>query len=343
MTARSSLLLALLTLGGMARAQTSFDLPGAVARALGSGPDLGTARANLQKAQANAASVAADPTSLITAKLSARQGLASAVLGVQATRLTVMSSVLSGYLAAYEATLKVNLNAAQLGLDTRQLQIARAKARAGTATPLDVTRAQNAQKSDAQALADARAQLPILEAQLAKTLGLSGDLKLAAPPRAPSQGVALSSLQSGLEARLSNVQQAAQALESAKQQVALADNDYTPTRTLQDARTALANAERSLQDAQKSAQTTLRDAYRATQNAGQQVGIAQAALDASKVTLAQTQARLKAGTAAAVEVQSAQLNAQQAQLTLTQAQDGLWKALAALSVAAGQDLTGLVK
>ena len=56
-------------------AQTALDLPAAVARALSSGPDLSTARANLQKAQANAASVAADPTSLITGKLSAQQGL----------------------------------------------------------------------------------------------------------------------------------------------------------------------------------------------------------------------------------------------------------------------------
>ncbi len=58
---------------------------------------------------------------------------------------------------------------------------------------------------------------------------------------------------------------------------------------------------------------------------------------------AERQARLKAGTAAAVDVQSAQVNVQQAQFTAVQTQDSLWKALAALSVASGRDLTGLVK
>jgi outer membrane protein len=302
-----------------------------------------TARANLQKAQANAAAVAADPTSLITGKLSAQQGLATAQLGVQSTRLSVMNTVVGGYLAAYETAQKVNLNAVQVALYTRQLQIAQARARAGTATALDVTKAQNTLNSNVQELADARAQQPILEATLAKTLAVSGDLKLSPPPRAPVLALSLASLQPGLETRLASVQQAAQALASAQQVVQVSDNDYTPARTLQDARVALANAERSLQDTQKSAQNALRDAYRTAQGAEKQVGIAQAALSANQTTLAQTQARLKAGTAAAVDVQSAQANVQQAQLTLTQAQDALWKSLAALSVSSGQDLTGLVK
>jgi len=341
----TTLLLTLL-LGGAAQgalAQTALDLPAAVARALSSGPDLSTARANLQKAQATAVATAADPTSLITGKLSAQQGLASALLSVQATRLNVVSSVVTGYIVAYETALKVELNASQVTLNTRQLQITQARAKAGTATNLDVTKAQNSVNTNVQELADARAQQPILEAQLARTLGLSGDLKLAALSRAPVLGTSLASLQGGLESRLSSVQQAAQGVESVRQQVDLSNNDYTPTRTLQDARTALSNAERALQDAQKSAQTALRDGYRSAQNAAQQVGIAQAALSASQTTLAQTQARLRAGTAAAVDVQTAQVNAQQAQLTVIQAQDSLWKALASLSVASGQDLTGLVK
>ena len=60
------LITTLLLLGSAAQgalAQTALDLPAAVARALSSGPDLSTARANLQKAQATAAATAADPTS----------------------------------------------------------------------------------------------------------------------------------------------------------------------------------------------------------------------------------------------------------------------------------------
>ncbi|GGR00739.1 TolC family protein [Deinococcus ruber] len=328
---------------GRAAAQTALDLPAAVARALASGPDLTTSRANLQKAQANYASTAADPTSIITTKLSAKQGLESAQLNVLSTKLNVMQTVVSGYINAYETALKVDLYAAQQALNSRTLAITQAKQKAGTATALDVTKAQNTLNSTAQDLSDARAQLPILEAQLGKTLGLSGDLKLQPLPKAPALNVSLASLQTNLDTRLSGVQQAAQSVASAQLTVDVSNNDYTPARTLQDAQTALSNAQRSLQDAQKSAQNSLKDAYRSAQNAEKQVGIAAASLSANQTTLAQTQARLKAGTAAAVDVQSAQVNVQQAQLTLTQAQDALWKALAALSAASGQDLTGLVK
>lgn len=72
---RTTALILTLALSGAATAQSSYDLSSAVARAIASGPDLTTARANLQKAQANAAAVTADPTSLITTKLSAQQGL----------------------------------------------------------------------------------------------------------------------------------------------------------------------------------------------------------------------------------------------------------------------------
>ncbi len=304
---RTTALILTLALSGAATAQSSYDLSSAVARAIASGPDLTTARANLQKAQANAAAVTADPTSLITTKLSAQQGLATAQLGVQSARLNVMSSVVNAYVGAYETGLRVTLNDAQVKLNTRQLQITQARARAGTATSLDVTKAQNALNSNAQELADARAQQPILEAQLGKILGLSGDLKLAPLPKAPTLNVSLASLQNGLENRLSSVQQAAQQVESARQQVDISDNDYTPARTLQDARTALSNAQISLDDARKAAQNSLKDAYRSAQNAAQQVGISQAALNTNQTTLAQTQARLKAGTAAAVDVQSAQI------------------------------------
>ncbi|WP_425148193.1 TolC family protein [Deinococcus sp.] len=337
------LTLALGAASGQAKAQTALDLPGAVTRALSGNADINTSRANLQKAQANYAATAADPTSIITSKLSAKQGLESAQLNVAATKLSVMNSVVGGYAGAYETALRVELYAAQQALYSRNLSIAQAKLKAGTATALDVTKAQNTLNSTAQDLSDARAQLPIQEAQLGKLLGLSGDLKLQPLRAAPALPASLSALQNNLDTRLSSVQQAAQGVESAQQQVDISNNDYTPARTLQDAQTALQNAQRSLADTQKAAQNSLKDAYRSAQNAGKQVEIAAAALSANQTTQAQTQARLKAGTAAAVDVQSASVNVQQAQLTLTQAQDSLWKALSALSVAAGQDLTGLVK
>ena len=327
-----------------ALAQTSLDLPSAVQRALASGPDLTTARANLQKATADLKAKQADPTAVITDLQPARQANASASLGLQSTRLTVAQTVLTQYTALWEAQQSVALNSAQASLDQRQLKIVQAKLQNQAGTALDVSKAQNTLNQDRQELANAQAQLPVLKAQLAKTLGLpvGTDLSIKAPPAPPSYTGTLASLQNGLEARLTSVLSASQAVETAQLQVKLADNDYTARRTLEDARTGLANAGLDLDSARKSAQTSLRDADRSVRDAQERVRLASQSLANTRTTLAQAQARLKGGTASTVDVLSAQVNVQSAQLTLTQAQDKLWTALAALGVASGRDATGLV-
>lgn len=343
---RLSLTLALFLAAPLAAAQTvSLTLPDAVSRALATGPDVTTARANLQKAQATLRAVQADPTSLITTLTQAQQGAAAAEVTLAGTKLNIAQTVIAQYLAAFEAAQRIALNGAQVALDERNLQIAQARLKARVATQLDVNRAQTNLNQNRQELADARAQLPVLEAQLARTLGLNvgTDLKLAAPPAPPKLSVTLAGLQSGLEKRLPTLVQAAQGAEFAALQVRISDNDYTPARTLQDAQTALANAQRDLEGAQRGAATQLRDAYRALQDAQQKVDIARQQAANAQAALTQAQARLKAGTAAAVEVQQAQVQAQQAAFGVTQAQDNLWRALAALSVASGTDVTGLVR
>ncbi|WP_420596419.1 TolC family protein [Deinococcus sp.] len=337
-------LLATLSLAAQASAQTSnaLSLPQAVTRALASGPDTTTSRANLQKAQANSAAVQADPTSVITDQTAAQQGLQSAQVGLSATKLATLQSVINQYLSIYEAEQRTALNTAQVSFFTRSLQIAQARLAAKVATTLDVTKAQNSLSSNQQELADARAQRPIAASQLAKTLGLgNAAVAVTAPPAPPKLSATLAALQTGLDTRLSTLVQAQNAVDTAQLQVNVANNDYTPARTLQDARTALSNAQRDLDSARKASQTALSDAYRAATSAREQVGIAAANLSAQQTTVNQSQARLKAGTAAAIDVQNAQVQLLSNQFALTQAQDTLWKALSALSVAAGQDITGL--
>jgi outer membrane protein len=338
-------LLVTLSLAAQAGAQsTSLDLSGAVNRALSSGPDVSTGRANLQKAQANLKAVSADPTSIITDQTTAQQTLSSATVGLSATKLTVLQTVVTQYLSIYEADLKTSLNQAQVNFYARSLQIAQARLAARVATPLDVTKAQNSLASNQQELSDARASRPIAEAQLTKTLGLGKvAVSVKAPPAPPALKDSLTSLQTGLDTRLGTLVQAENAVQLAELQVKVANNDYTPARTLQDAQTALSNAQRDLDSARKTATTALSDAYRAAISAREAVSISAASLSAQQTTLAQAQARLKAGTAAAIDVQNAQVQVQAAQVALVTAQDNLWKALAALSVAAGKDVTGLAQ
>ncbi|NTX98828.1 TolC family protein [Deinococcus sp. JMULE3] len=325
-------------------APTALTLGSAVTRAVTQGVDVTTARANLQKAQANLRAVRADPTSLITTLTQAEQDVAAQTASLNAAKLGAAQAAVSGYVQAFEAAQRTALAQAQVSLSERQLKIAQARLAARVATTLDVSRAQNALSSDRQDLASAQASLPVLEASLTRTLNLPAgtDLKLAAPGDAPKLSVTLAALQAGLEKRLPSLVQAAGGVNFAALQVKLADNDYTPARTLEDARTALDNASRALEDGARAAQTGVRDAWRSAQDAQARVAVAQDAAANAQTALRNAQARLKAGTAAAIEVQQAQVQAQQAELSVQQARGGVWRALAALGSAAGQDVTGLV-
>ncbi|GHG28486.1 transporter [Deinococcus indicus] len=336
----------MLAVTGLASAQTGrLTLQGAVTRALESGADVTTARANLQKAQANLRAVRADPTTPVTTLTQAEQDVAGQAATLAATKLATAQTVITQYLGASDTAERLSVAAAQVALSERQLKIAQARLAARVATTLDVSRAQNALNGDRQDLQSAREQLPVLEAQLARSLNLPAgtDLTLSAPPAPPKLSVTLAALQAGLDKRLPALVQAANGSVFAALQVKLADNDYTPARTLEDARVSAQNAQRSLDDATRNAATQVRDAYRTVQDAQERVALARESLANTQTSLTQAQARLKAGTAAAVDVQQAQVQAQQAALNVTQASGNVWKALAALGSAAGLDVTGLVK
>ncbi|MFC6591543.1 TolC family protein [Deinococcus lacus] len=329
---------------GAAAAQGTLTLPGAVNRALQAGPDVTTARANLRQAEAELRAARADPSPLITSLTQAEQGLQMAQVNLSATKLNVAQEVITQYLGAYEASEGLRVSEARMGLDERQLQIARARLQAKTGTQLDVNRAETALNDSRQTVRDARAQEPILKSALLKTLGQgAGSVSLSVPSSPPRLSVPLTTLQSGLSQRSPLVVQAAQAVEMAQLQVKISDNDYTPARTLQDARTNLANAQRQLESAQRGAANQVRDAYRAAEDALSRVGIARQSLQNAQTALSQAETRLKAGTVAQVDVESARVQVQQARLGVSQAEGGVWRALAGLSVAAGRDVTGLVR
>lgn len=339
------LLLSALTTASVGQAQAALSLPGAVTQALGGNPDVNSARATLQKAQANLRAVRADPSSIITTTTQAELDVTSQTAALAGAKLSTMQGVVRAYLQAYETAQKVKLNSAQVALGERNLAIAQARLKAKTATQLEVNRAQTSLNANRQELADARAALPVQESALARLLGLNAatDLNLSAPPLPPKLSVSLASLQTGLEKRVPALVQAANGVSLARLQVSVTSNDYTPLRTQEDARTALANAQRGLDDALRAGVNGVRDAYRAVNSAQEGLKVAQEQAVNAQDSLNLARARLKAGTAAPIEVQQAEVQASQAELGVQQARNGVWQALAALSAASGSDVTGLVK
>ncbi|WP_018467683.1 TolC family protein [Calidithermus timidus] len=340
-----TLFVVFLALFSPALAQSSLSLVQALQQAYAQGPSLQSAQATLQNALLQLNALKADPSTLIVARTQAEQNAELARVNLEATRLSVMQSVVNAYVGLYEGLQNVELYQAQVALNQRNLDVAKARQAAGNATALDVARAQTTLDSSRQALTNAQAQIPILSAQLATLLGVSdlGSLSIAPPPTPPALQADINVLSKDLFTRLASVVQAQQAVDLAQLNVKLYDNDYTPAVNLESAKTTLLNNQRSLQIAQQNALTSLNNTYQAAQNAYKAIAIAQATVANAQKVVEQSQAALKAGTISALQLQTDQVSLKSAQYSLTQAQNSYWKALAAFSVAAGQDFTGLVK
>lgn len=325
-----------------ASAQSTQVISGgtAVTAALKTGADVNTAQANLTKAQAANRAAQADPATLAAGKLNAKNAETLAQATLRGAKLAALQNTIGAYNALLEAQENVELQTLQTQVDQKAVQVAQVKLGIGNATALDVQNAQNTLSGSQQTLADARAQVNLAAAKLGTLTGLGSTVRAGSVITAPKLGVSLSTLQNNLSG-LSSLVSAANDLSSAQLTVKLADNDFTPARTLQDARTALANAQRSADTASKNAQQALASAYQSAQNAAELLSVAQSRETAAQKTYAQDAARLKSGTISAVELQSTQLTLKKAQFSRLQAQNNLTEALAALSVAAGQNLTGI--
>ncbi len=330
---------------GVGLAQTApLDLNAALRQALTRGPDLATSTATLENARADLSAKEADPSTLIVTMTQARNTFALNVAQVNAKRLEVMANVTAAYLNLFEAQENVKLLEAQLALDTRNLEVARAKLAARNGTQLDVSRAESTLASSRQSLADAKAQLPILSNRLEPLLGMnaSTNLTVSNPPAFKEIKIDLNALENGLETRLPNVLQAVQSVQLAELNVRLSDNDYTPPATLREARTTLENAKRSLDTTRANAITQLRDAARAVQNALERVRIAAKDLDNAQDAFAQDQARFKSGTISRVQLQSTEVSTLRSRNTYAQATNTYLRTLTQLSTAAGVDQTGMI-
>jgi outer membrane protein len=340
---KAALTLALLLSPAAAVAQTAapVSLSAAVQAALQNGADVRTAQANLEKAQAANTAQQADPSALAAAKLNARNTLTLAQVQLKGARLSTLQTTINSYATLLEAQENVELQTLQVQVDQKGLQVAQVKLQVQNATALDVQNAGNTLTGSQQNLADARAQVNLASGKLSVATGLAAGVRAGALGNVPALKTPLASLQTGLNTNLTAVISASNEVASAQLSVKLADNDFTPARTLQDARTALANAQRGLDSAQKNATTTLSSAYQNVDNATELLKVALSKEGAAQKTYTQDAARLKSGTISAVDLQNTQLTLKKAQYSRLQAQTDVLQALASLSVAAGQNLTGI--
>jgi outer membrane protein len=246
-------------------------------------------------------------------------------------------------MALYEAQENATVVAAQLALDTRSLEITKARNEAGSATKLDISKAENQLKASKQSAQDLKAKMPVIASRLARLLGLpkGANIAVQAPKTGKIKPLDLNKLEANLDDRSPTLLEAAQAVELALLNLKLSDNDWTPVVQLRQAQTSLANAQRNFDGAQRGATTQLRDAFRANDDALEQAQIATQTRENAERTLTQDKSRLAGGTISKLEFLNSEIATVRARFQAIQANDGQLISLAALSVASGMDLLEL--
>ncbi|BCZ89283.1 TolC family protein [Thermus thermophilus] len=329
---------------GLALAQGALDAREALRLALAQNPTYQNAREALQTAQLELEALRADPSTLILPLTQAEHALTLAEVQAKAAALSLLEEVLSAYTALAEAQGQEAVLLKKKALQERYLAVARAKRQAGNATELEVIRAEAALRQAEEDLKAALALRPARVKALEAALGKAVDEPRLAPlPEPQALGTELVALREGLEERLPALVQARQNLALAELEVRLADNDYTPRLTLEKARANLESARRALANALAQAEANLESAYAQAQAAWGQVELARENRKAAERSLENAQKAFAAGTLSQVQLLEAEVALAEADFALLQAKNAYLRALAALGVAAGVDLTGLLE
>jgi outer membrane protein len=342
---RSITLLTFALFAGFTLAQTnSQTLEGSLKLALDRGSEIANSRASLETARADLTVKMADPTTLAAQMLGANQTLALEEVRFSSKRIEVLGNVSTAYFNLFEAQENIEVLQAQLGLDSRNLEVAQAKLSQKNGTELDVRKAQNTVASSRQNLANANAQIPTLSNRLEAVLGLGlkGDLRVSAPSKFAEIKFDLAALEAGLDKNVSSVLQSAQSVDTQELNVKLADNDYTAANTLRDAKTNLETAKRNFETAKKNAITTLRDSSRNVNNSLETVKLRQTDFQNDTDSLRQDQQRFKNGTISRVALQQTEVSAKRSEYNLFTAQNNYFKAINSLSSAAGIDVSKML-
>ncbi|MFN8509380.1 MAG: TolC family protein [Deinococcaceae bacterium] len=325
-------------------ASTPMILPDVISMAIKNGKSLNDARATFYTAQADLTAKKNDPDTLVVQLQQAQYAVDLAKLKVTFARLQVAQDALNNAVALMEGQNAVKTNAAQSALDSRNLTVAQAKLAAKNATAVDVANAQNAYNTSLQNLNNAKAQIPVLVARLAQSMGSSSnDIVIGDYPKPNVWNIVLTDLQQNLFERVPTVVQAQQSVALSELNVQLSDNDWTPKRTLEDQKTALETGKRALSAAQSDALTALRDSYRSAEDAYKRLQISQQSLETTQKTFNADTVRYTSGTISKVQLQQSEVAAINAQSNLDKAVGTYFKALVNLSVSSGRDITGWIK
>lgn len=298
-------LLALLT--GWVHAQESLlTLKEAQSLAVESSVAVQDAQRDLQAVEDELARRGADPLALGMDLLRLEHEKTTAELALEVAITTAESEAADAFFAVHEAQDQVELASLQQEMASTTLEATRIRQQAGTATTLDVARAESDLATRNGDLASARSTLALARSQLVALTGRPPDeLSLAPLPEqvtVPELEELSSSLESGLEIRA-----ARQEVELARAAVQAVDNAMNPRIEVEQARNEVEQATSRLASLRRASELRVQQSHSQALVAQRAYQSTVAAMRIAEEALRAQEARYDAGLISELEVMEARL------------------------------------
>lgn len=314
-------LLALLVLAIPAAAQGGGQAPLTLQQAWEAGPDASaavlSARATLASDQRAQARVAADPESLRVDRIGADSAVANAQRDLDAALAANKADVAGAYFDAQEADTALAVAELDAAIQLQTLQAEQARQQAGAATDLDVAKAQNTYRQAQTSQTEARTQRTLAYNTLASLLGRPAD-SLAPVTEVPDLGE-LDAYRKRADTANAQLVAARNTEVLARAQLQAIDNAFSSRSDIQQARDALADAERRVTEVGRTVELNVNAAYANARTAAAALTNAADADATAQKDLDTAKARLDAGSISPLAYRNSQLTRRQAAQSLESA------------------------
>lgn len=320
-----------LALISFALAQTPAKL---VAQALERSVPYSLAKSDFKTASEKLERVKSDPLAVKPELLEAQIGFDSARVNLTASNLEVRRNVSRDLFTWLEAKDLLDVAKIKNTLAQANLNAAKVRFKSGAINQIEVNRAEAEDRSADNDQENASADLEAAAANLRTRLGELPAVNVALEATPKPQRAAL---EAGLENQ-PRVVIAKGGLDRAKLDLEIKDNDFTASVDVQNAKTALTNAQRNLEDARSNAKSALSAAWDSYTSAQKAIPVRERSANVANEDLSAQKSRFAKGLVSKLAVLQAQIGLESAHLGLAQAQHRLALTVIDLAAASNVDL-----
>ncbi len=293
--------------------------------------NVATANTNYASSTRDLSRTQADPLALRIPIMQAEQALQRAQSSLEAAKLSARNTAASAFASAKEADTSLRLSHMSLAISQTTLNATNIRLQAGAATKLELEKAQNGLADARNQLANAEQSRNLAYDNLRSLIAVAGDFVLSddvAIAEVPSLENVLANL-----ARNSQIMNSQHSLALAEAQLAAVDNAFTARKDIEAAKDQVNNARTNLAETQRSLEINIKQSYNAVLAAQGRVQTARANLGTSQSDYNAQNLRFNSGSISPLQLAQSELSLANSQSQLEKAQHALASSLRQLDLA----------